>query len=390
MKMDLIIIGRRVLANGLVLATTIATCTLLQANDHEKNNTSPNSGGPQSSPTGAARGSNLGASQERSVSQPGQPGQQQEKFVQKALKGGQMEVKMGQLAQQNGQNQQVKSLGQRLVQDHTQANQQLQQIAQSLNIQAADATAIAEKPEAKAKHQDPMAKLQGKSSAEFDQEFTKMAIQHHRMNIQEFERAQSRVDDVQLKSFISQILPKLREHLQMAQAAARSVGVDESSIASDESNPSNPDAAGAPATGEQGVSQPDSDGQPRSAIEHDTHGEDGTSISGRTEIENRELSADVEKNDHSAAVNVGGDANDADRGNKLFRKGDGKVLGLPTSKNDGKLLGILPAPGGKKDADVEVDVKTDRDASSVGGPARSESGKSTDRDVEVDVDVDRK
>jgi hypothetical protein len=47
MRMDLTI-GRRVLKNGLVLATTIITCTALQANEYEKQK-SQDSGAPQGS-----------------------------------------------------------------------------------------------------------------------------------------------------------------------------------------------------------------------------------------------------------------------------------------------------------------------------------------------------
>jgi putative membrane protein len=428
--MDLII-GRRVLKNGLVLATTIATCTMLQANDQQSASSLDNAGGPQSSATGTAKGGNLGDSADRQSqygqggqtsqsgqAQSGQHDQKQQKFVQKAMKSGQMEVQMGQMAQQNGQNQEVKALGQRLVQDHTQANQQLQQIAQTLKIQSSDAQSPGQPADAQgdhAKHQQAMSKLQGKSGAEFDREFTKMAIKHHRKDIQEFERAQSEVNDAQLKSFVQQTLPKLRQHLQMAQAAARSLGIDESSIAADESDPNATKATGAPAASESGAAErsnpdlqpqsPDTDRQ--SAIEHDTHGaDDRSSISGGAQVGGSSVggaaSVDVDRNssasvdldpstDHDIDVDADADLDaETEDGNKLFRKGDGKVLGLPTSKTDGKILGILPAPGGNDDADVEVeaDADLDTDASSVGGAARSESGQATDRDVEVDADID--
>ena len=50
-------------------------------------------------------------------------------FAQKAPAGG-----LGQLAQQNGSAPQVKEFGQRMVTDHGQANEELQRIAQSLNL----------------------------------------------------------------------------------------------------------------------------------------------------------------------------------------------------------------------------------------------------------------
>jgi putative membrane protein len=359
------------------LATTLITCTALQANDQETKQQPQGVGGPQSSERSSGK------------SDRAQQGNEQQKFVQKALKGGQMEVKMGQLAQQKGQNQEVKNLGQALVRDHTQANQQLQQIAQSLNISATDPQGRKEAHEGHdadkhQKHQQAMTKLEGQSGAEFDKEFVRMAIKHHKKSVAEFERCQQEVKDAQLKSFIQQTLPKLRQHLQMAQTAARSVGVDESTIAADDADTDT--ATGAPAAGQIGTQPRNTESKPRSSLD-----QDGTSISGDAQVGDRQFStdvnADVDTADDSAAVDI--DA-DADTDGKVFEKGDGKVLGLPTSKTDGTYLGIIPKPDGKKDSDADASIEADIDTdTSTGAAARNESGTSSDKDVDVDVDVDK-
>ena len=51
-------------------------------------------------------------------------------FAMKAAQGGLAEVQDGQLAARKGGSPQVKQFGQRMVTDHTQANDELQQIAQ--------------------------------------------------------------------------------------------------------------------------------------------------------------------------------------------------------------------------------------------------------------------
>jgi len=55
-------------------------------------------------------------------------------FAMKAAEGGTLEVKLAQLAQQKSQSSEVKDLARQLEQDHTQANQQLMQVAKQKNI----------------------------------------------------------------------------------------------------------------------------------------------------------------------------------------------------------------------------------------------------------------
>jgi putative membrane protein len=350
-RIDLIL-GRRVLRNGLVLATTLITCTALQANDKEKERQS--SGAPPTTERSADRA--YSGERQGKVERKGELEHEdkQHMFVHKAMMFGEMEVRMGELAQQKGQSQDVKNLGQTLVRDHTKANQQLQQIAQSLNISSTDDhTKGGELAEKHKKHQQHLSDLQGKSGSEFDKEFVRMAIKGHKKSIAAFEECQGELKDTQLTSFIQQTLPTLRQHLQMAQAAARTVGVDESTIAIDQ--PDTGTAAGAPAAGETG----------RYDRQIDT-----------------DVDVDVDRNDVDLKT-------ETDKDGKVFQKGDGKVLGLPTSKTDGKYLGI-PKPGGKKDSDADISVEADVDRdSSVGAPARNESDAS-DKNIDVDVDVDKK
>ena len=55
-------------------------------------------------------------------------------FVQKAAVGGLAEVEMGKLAQQKAANDQVKQFGSHMVDDHSKANTELQQVASSKGI----------------------------------------------------------------------------------------------------------------------------------------------------------------------------------------------------------------------------------------------------------------
>jgi putative membrane protein len=55
-------------------------------------------------------------------------------FIQEAAQGGAAEVQLGRLAAQRGSSEQVKQFGQRMVDDHSRANDQLKALAQNKGI----------------------------------------------------------------------------------------------------------------------------------------------------------------------------------------------------------------------------------------------------------------
>jgi putative membrane protein len=308
-------------------------------------------------------------------------------FIQKALQGGQMEVQMGQLAEQKAQSQDVKNLGATLVKDHTQANQELQQLATGKSL------SISDQPRHKeAKHEQMLSKLQSQSGAEFDKAFVRMAIRDHKKDIAEFQRARTEVNDPQLTAFIDKTLPTLRNHLQLAETAARAVGVDTSRITAEEREDIG--AAGAAAEGVTGSAREDranSSGNfgPRSdATTKPGPYDNGASKDSSGTINQNNPSAKVEGNVGDHEFKAQGDVNNVNKNDsssstdtttkhKIFQKGDGKVLGLSTDKNDGKFLGIIPDPHKKHKAETEVNVNTDNKSASVGTSATTESGTST-------------
>jgi putative membrane protein len=343
--------GRRVLKHGLIAATTLLTCIAVQA-DH----------------TDTHKGTH---------------GDKAGQFIQKALDGGQMEVRLGQLAQQKAQSQDVKNLGATLVKDHTQADQELQQLASTKNLQPSS-TARAEHSEKK--HDQMLTKLENQSGAEFDKAFVRMAIKDHRKDIKEFERARTEISDADLTAFIDKTLPTLRNHLQMAESAARAVGVDASTITAGEREETG--AVGGTAPGVTGAAREDrssSSGSfgPRSDTAHPNGYNGATSTDASGTVNQNNPSAKVEGNvgDHEIKAegtvnkNDSSSSTDTTTKHKIFQKGDGKVLGLSTDKNDGKFLGIIPDP--HKKAKANVDVNTDNGSASVGTSATTESGSSS-------------
>lgn len=131
-------------------------------------------------------------------------------FLMDAAMGGMLEVELGRLATQQGASDAVKQFGQRMVDDHSKANEELMSLAQSKGITLP--TAIDEK------HKKDMTKLSSLSGAEFDREYSKMMLSDHRKDVSEFEKQSTHGTDADLKAFASKTLPTLQEHLKMAEA----------------------------------------------------------------------------------------------------------------------------------------------------------------------------
>jgi len=131
-------------------------------------------------------------------------------FMMDAAMGGMMEVELGRMAAQQGSSDAVKQFGQRMVDDHSKANEELMSLASSKGITLA--TTMDEK-----QHKDMM-KLQAMTGADFDRAYSKMMLSDHKKDVSEFEKQSTKGIDPDLKAFASKTLPTLKEHLQMANA----------------------------------------------------------------------------------------------------------------------------------------------------------------------------
>jgi len=144
-----------------------------------------------------------------------------QQFIKEAAQGGMAEVQMGRLAAKNAESDAVKQLGQKLVQDHSKANQELKKIASQKGV-----TLTADIGSENKSTLDHLKTLKGK---EFDQAFIQHAVEDHQKDIQKFQQAAQQLQDSDLKSFAQKTLPTLQEHLQMAKSAQSSASTGSSS-----------------------------------------------------------------------------------------------------------------------------------------------------------------
>jgi putative membrane protein len=135
------------------------------------------------------------------------------KFVTDAAQGGMAEVELGQLATQNAESQEVKDFGQRMVTDHTKANDQLKQIAEQKGV-----TLPSDLPAKEKSMKDKMSKLKGE---QFDRAYMQHMVMDHKKDVAEFQKASTTCKDSDLKSFASQTLPTLQDHLKQAQEVSK-------------------------------------------------------------------------------------------------------------------------------------------------------------------------
>lgn len=138
-------------------------------------------------------------------------------FVSKALEGGAAEVQLGQLAAQKSQSPDVKQFGQKMVQDHTQLGEQMKQVAKAMGV--------SEPKGPSKKDKQLMAKLQGLSGDQFDQEYIKAMVKDHKQDLKDFKDEAQMTQDPNLKQVTTTGENVITQHLQMIEQIAQAHNV---------------------------------------------------------------------------------------------------------------------------------------------------------------------
>ncbi len=131
------------------------------------------------------------------------------KFVREAAMGGLAEVELGRLATQKAQSSEVKQFGQRMVDDHSKANDSLKPIAQEKNVPVPTQLSVKEKA-----LYDRLSKLSGEA---LDRAYMRAMVSDHKKDVSAFRHESTSGKDASVKQFASQTLPTLEEHLKLAQ-----------------------------------------------------------------------------------------------------------------------------------------------------------------------------
>jgi putative membrane protein len=133
-------------------------------------------------------------------------------FVQKAAEGGLAEVELGKLASEKASSDEVKKFGQRMVADHSKANDQLKQVASRVGVTLPDKL----NPKDQAT-KDRLSKLSGEP---FDAAYMRDMVKDHTKDLAEFRHESQSAKNDDVKNFAAQTLPTLQDHLQRAKSIA--------------------------------------------------------------------------------------------------------------------------------------------------------------------------
>ncbi|MDV3000659.1 MAG: hypothetical protein N5P05_002265 [Chroococcopsis gigantea SAG 12.99] len=133
-------------------------------------------------------------------------------FAMKAAQGGMAEVKMGQLALNRASNPEVKKFAKMMIDQHTKANKELEQIAKAQKITLPKTLTSADQAT-----YNKLAKLRG---TQFDRAYITAMEKAHIKDANLFQMQTERGENAQLVSFANKTLPIIQNHENMVASLA--------------------------------------------------------------------------------------------------------------------------------------------------------------------------
>jgi putative membrane protein len=206
----------------LCTATTLLPVTLF---GQREPGTLPEIAAQQSAPSGEpapgpGRQQTARPSMQDSIGSSGQTAQatKDKMFVRGAVEGGLAQVQFGQLAAQKGGSDDVKALGQHMVEEHTALNKDLENVADSMGVMLPK--------HINKEDQTELDKLNGLSGDAFDTEYLTMMVKGHHHDLREFRVEAEGTQDEALRDAVVKGSKTIHEHLVMVDQLAKSKGIE--------------------------------------------------------------------------------------------------------------------------------------------------------------------
>lgn len=140
-------------------------------------------------------------------------------FLKEAAMSGHAEIELSNIALRQATRPEVRDFAQRMVDDHTAANNRAMELARARNI------ALPSQPDTM--HRQAADRLLSMRGEEFDREYMRLMVSDHEQAVRRFEAAARDVRDPEVNRFVTRTLPILRDHLEMARniEAGRGAGM---------------------------------------------------------------------------------------------------------------------------------------------------------------------
>jgi putative membrane protein len=138
-------------------------------------------------------------------------------FAREAALGSMAEVDLGNLAKEKASSPEVKQFAERMVTDHSKANEELKDWAEKNHVTLP--------AQLDAKHKATRARLEKLSGAAFDKAYMRDMLSDHKTDVAKFKTESKSAKNADLKDWAGKTLPTLEDHLKQAQDTASKVGV---------------------------------------------------------------------------------------------------------------------------------------------------------------------
>lgn len=142
--------------------------------------------------------------------------QEEQKFLNYAAQDNQGEIQIAILAEKNASNLAVKAFARLMIDDHAQIESRLAALVNELDVKVPIGIG----------HEDEqmMQRLEPLTGSGFDREFIQAQIKDHSDDIKKFDGQKAAAENSQLKEFVAQTIPILKQHLALAKAVDDSLG----------------------------------------------------------------------------------------------------------------------------------------------------------------------
>jgi len=139
-------------------------------------------------------------------------------FIRQAAEGGIAEIQLGQLAAQKGGSDDVKAFGQKMVEDHTALNKEIEDVADSAGVmlpKRMNKTSQAEYD-----------KLNGLSGDAFDTEYLTYMVKGHHQDLREFRMESATTQNPALRETVVKAQRMIHGHMVMVEELAKNKGIE--------------------------------------------------------------------------------------------------------------------------------------------------------------------